>query len=495
MNRLTTSDLTGIARRLMLENNFAVEFAPPILQEIKALAEKEQEALENSGIRDLRKLLWSSIDNKTSLDLDQIEYAERLPNGDIKILVGIADVDALVPKDSAIDKFADRNTITVYTESRVFPMLPEELSTDLTSLREDVDRLATVVEMIVGQNGETGESDVYRARVRNYAKLAYEEIGAWFNGNAAPPEKISEVDGLKEQILLQKEAAGRLAEFRRRKGALDFETIESEAVMSGGEITSLKSVPPNPAQKLIENFMIAANVEMAEFLEAKNVASLRRVVKTPARWEGIRKIAASFGTNLPEIPDSLALSEFLEKRRAADELHFPDLSLSVIKLLGAGEYVVQLPDEDAGGHFGLAVRDYAHSTAPNRRYPDLIVQRLVKAALENKPSPYTTEELAAIAAHCNERESAARKVERQMRKTVAASVMQNHVGENFQAIVTGITPSGTFARILHPPVDGRIVRNEDHTQIGEKITVRLIGVDVGKGFIDFEREDFERQED
>ena len=269
---------------------------------------------------------------------------------------------------------------------------------------------------------------------------------------------------------------------------MEFETIESEAVTIGEKIIDLKTVEPNSAQKLIENFMIAANVEMAEFLEAKNIASLRRVVKTPARWTGIRKIAASFGTNLPEIPDSRALSAFLEKRRAADALHFPDLSLSIIKLLGAGEYVVQQAGEDAGGHFGLAVRDYAHSTAPNRRYADLIVQRLVKAALENSSPPYSVEELNAIAAHCNERESAARKVERQMRKVVAASVMKPRVGEIFQAIVTGITPSGTFARILNPPVDGRIIRGEENLQVGEKINVRLGGVNVEKGFIDFARE-------
>ncbi|MGI9035611.1 MAG: RNB domain-containing ribonuclease [Pyrinomonadaceae bacterium] len=485
MNHLKTSDLTVIARRTMFENNFVIDFPPEVTQEIETLENNCQPFAANSSVRDLRLLRWSSIDNKSSLDLDQIEYAEQLPNGDIKILVGIADVDALVPQNSAIDKFAAQNTVTIYTESVIFPMLPAQLSTDLTSLREDVDRLAIVVEMIVSATGETGASNVYRALVKNYAKLSYEETGAWLDENTAPPAIFLKVEGLREQILLQQKAALGLAKFRREKGALEFETVESEAVTSGGEITNLKTVLPNAAQNIIENLMIAANVEMAEFLESKNIASLRRVVKTPARWEGICRIAAAFGENLPEMPDSLALSNFLEKRKAADAIHFPDLSLSIIKLLGAGEYVVQLPNEDAGGHFGLAVRDYAHSTAPNRRYSDLIVQRLVKAALENKPSLYSIEELQAIAAHCNERESAARKVERQMRKVVAASVMQNRVGEIFDAIVTGITPSGTFARILRPPVDGRIIKGEENLKIGEQISVRLIGTNVERGFIDF----------
>ena len=488
MNDLKISDLTAIARRAMLENSFIINFPPSVLQEIASLENSQSLPFADHSIRDLRALRWSSIDNQSSRDLDQIEYAQYLPGGDIKILIGIADVDALVPKDSAIDEFARRNTVTVYTESVIFPMLPAELSTDLTSLGENEDRLAIVVEMIVGADGETGASSVYRALVHNYAKLSYEETGAWLDENAAPPAIFSSVEGLKEQILLQRDAAARLQKFRHENGALEFETVESEAVLKNGEITSLKSLLPNTAQSIIENFMIAANVEMAKFLESKNVASLRRVVKTPARWEGIRAIARRFGENLPEMPDSLALSNFLEKRKAADALHFPDLSLAVIKLLGAGEYVVQLPGEDAGGHFGLAVRDYAHSTAPNRRYPDLIVQRLVKAALENNPPPYSAEQLNLIAAHCNERESAARKVERQMRKVVAASVMQKHIGETFAAIVTGITPSGTFARILRPPVDGLIVRGEENLKVGEQISVRLIGANVEKGFIDFAAE-------
>lgn len=487
MKQLTVEELKEIAEREMRASGFVVGNSPKVEAELQKIYSNEL-IFRDENIADLRHLLWSSIDNETSRDLDQIEYAERLPNGDIKVFVGIADVDAFAPRLSAIDELARVNTITVYTEGAIFPMLPVELSTDATSLLPDVERLAMVVEMIVHENGDVQNANIYRALTHNYAKLTYEKVGAWLDENAGAPEEFETIEGLREQILLQKEAAERLHRFRRQKGALEFETIESSAVKSDEKIVDLESVEPNAAQLIIENFMIATNVETAEFLESKNFASIRRVVKTPARWRGIREIARKFGVELPETPDSNALSAFLETRRRADAVHFPDLSLSIIKLLGAGEYVVQTADEDTDGHFGLAVRDYAHSTAPNRRYADLIVQRLLKAAIENQPSPYSIEELKAIAARCNERESAARKIERLMRKIVAASVMETRIGETFDAIVTGITSSGTFARILRPPVDGRVLKNEETLKVGEQISVRLLDVDVEKGFIDFARE-------
>jgi len=364
-------------------------------------------------------------------------------------------------------------------------MLPEELSTDLTSLRESVDRLAVVAEMIVKENGDVPESTFYRAQVNNRAKLDYESVGIWLDGRGGPPAKITRIAGLKEQIELQQQAAIRLQKYRTAKGALQFESIESSAVIENGEVKNLKAIEPNSARKLIENFMVAANVEMAEFLENHKALSLRRVVKTPQHWEGIVRVAAEYGERLPSEPDQPALAHFLDKRRAADPDHFPDLSLSIIKLIGSGEYVVQRPGEDAGGHFGLAVRDYSHSTAPNRRYTDIVVQRLVKSVIRNAPSPYATEELDAIAEHANLQERAARKVERKMRKIVAASVMQRHIGETFDAIVTGDTPSGVFARILRPPVDGRIVRGEQGIHVGDKIRVRLLSANPSTGFIDF----------
>lgn len=430
-------------------------------------------------------MLWSSIDNETSRDLDQIEWAESLPNGDIRVLVGIADVAETVAKGSPIDKHAAQNTVTVYTESKIFPMMPEELSTGLTSLNEGEDRLAIVADMIIKENGDVPQSTFYAALVVNRAKLAYEIVGPWLDGNDTIPQKVAAVAGLDDQLRLQHQAAVRLQNYRTAKGALEFESIESAAVVEGGQIKKIVSVESNAARKLIENFMVAANVEMAEFLENSGALSLRRVVRTPARWDGIVRIAAEFGDRLPDEPNQPALAAFLAKRRATDPEHFPDLSLSIIKLIGSGEYVVQRPGEDAGGHFGLAVNDYAHSTAPNRRYTDIVVQRLVKGVIGKRPSPYTGEELDTIAEHANLQERAARKVERKMRKIVAAVVMQRHVGENFDAIVTGITPSGTFARILRPPVDGRIEQGEHGLSVGAKVDVRLLSADPRTGFIDF----------
>ena len=483
-DQINEAKLDERARQAMRDNGFVAVFPQEVLDQVKALKENRQTQT-NGSIQDLRNLLWSSIDNESSRDLDQIEYAEQLDNGDMRILVGIADVDALVPKDSPIDKFAAQNTVTVYTESEIFAMLPEDLSTGLTSLNENQDRLAIIVELVVKENGDVPGNNVYRGLVRNHAKLAYESVGAWLDENAPMPEKIANSPDLRAQILLQQKAADRLHEFRKAKGALEFESIESSAVVVNGQIRDIKSVEPNSARKIIENFMVAANVEMAEFLDNHNSLSLRRVVKTPERWDRIREVAADLGEDLPEQPDAQALAGFLDKRRAADPEHFPDLSLSIVKLIGAGEYVVQRPGEDGNGHFGLGVRDYAHSTAPNRRYPDIVVQRLVKAAIDGETAPYSEDELNAIAEQCNEQERAARKVERKMRKIVAATVMQNRVGQDFEAIVTGKTASGTFARILRPPVDGRIVKGEEDVRVGQKIEVKLLSADPRNGFIDF----------
>ncbi|MFN0278063.1 MAG: RNB domain-containing ribonuclease [Pyrinomonadaceae bacterium] len=468
----------------MIENGFEPEFPDSIFDQLNQI-KNTGETVVDLSVKDLRSLLWSSIDNASSRDLDQIEWAERLDDGDIRVLVGIADVGALVPKDSPIDKHIEKNTVTVYTQSKIFPMLPVELSTDLSSLNEGVDRLAIVADMTVKENGDVPESTFCRALVRNQAKCNYEAIGEWLDHGGEMPKTLEDTPGLKEQIELQREAAIRLRSYRQSKGALEFESIEASAVVEDGEIKGLKSIQSNSARRLIENFMVAVNVEMAEFLEAHGSVSLRRVVKTPAHWDGIVRIAAEHSEHLPEQPDQPALAAFLEKRRAADPEHFPDLSLSIVKLIGSGEYVVERPGEDTGGHFGLAVRDYAHSTAPNRRFTDIVVQRLVKAVISGQPSPYTDDELETIASHCNKQERAARKVERKMRKVVAATVMQRHIGENFDAIVTGITPSGTFARILRPPVDGRIEQGEKGLNVGEKIKVKLLSADSRSGFIDF----------
>jgi VacB/RNase II family 3'-5' exoribonuclease len=484
-------DLAAIAHRAMIDAGFVPDLPQPVLQELRSAEAKAQTVIADSSLRDLRRLLWSSIDDSKSRDLDQVEYAESLPNGDIRVIVGIADVDALVKEGSAIDSHAAENCTSVYTGIKTFPMLPEELSTDKTSLVSGGDRSAIVIEMVVASDGTVKTSDVSQAVLHNYAKLSYEAVGAWLDQNGAMPAAVKSVPGMDAQIRLQFEAAKRLRELRRQHGALELDTIKASPVVSEtGQVTDLAVTERNSARDLIENFMIAANVAMAQFLEAKGVMSLRRVVRTPEHWPRIVEIAHTLGEELPPEPDSRALADFLARRKAADPLHFPDLSLSIVKLLGPGEYMVQTaaaPDDTNLGHFGLAVHDYTHSTAPNRRYADLVTQRLVKAALGNATAPYTEEKLTAIAARCTEREDAARKVERKMRKVAAAVLLEKEIGREFDAIVTGVTPKGTFARIVKPPVDGRVMRGEHGLRVGDKVRVKLIATDPPRGFIDFAR--------
>ncbi len=484
-------DLIGIAHQTIIDAGFAPDIPQPVANELRALETKPQTATPGSSTRDLRSLLWSSIDDRKSRDLDQVEYAESLPNGDIRVLVGIADVDALVPKGSAIDARAAENGTSVYTGVRTFPMLPEQLSTDMTSLVGGADRSSIVTEMTVAKDGAVKSSDVYPALLHNYAKLSYEAVGAWLDDKGPIPPEVAGVPKMDAQIRLQFEAAQSLRQLRKEHGALELETIQASPVINNtGQVTELSVVERNSARDLIENFMIAANVAMAQFLDAKGVQSLRRVVHTPEHWPRIVEIAREVGDELPAQPDSRALADFLARRKTADPEHFPDLSLSVVKLLGPGEYTVETPGStspEQSVHFGLAVHDYTHSTAPNRRYADLVTQRLVKAALAQAGAPYTEAELTAIAAHCTEREDAARKVERKMRKVGAAVLLHNRIGEVFDAIVTGVTPKGIFARIIKPPVDGRVMRGERGLRVGEKVRVKLISTNPPRGFIDFER--------
>jgi len=481
-------DLFGIAHRAMIEAGFVPDFPAAVNKEIQAIIAEPAPGASATAARDLRTLLWSSIDDSKSRDLDQVEYAEALANGDSRILVGIADVDARVAKGSAIDEHARANGTSVYAGVKTFPMLPEELSTNLTSLNADEDRLAVVTEMVVASDGTVQNTDIYLASLRNHAKLSYEAVGAWLDEKAELPASVKTVPGLEAQIQLQSETAKRLGEFRKEHGALEFGTIQATPVVNEhGKVVELAVTENNSARDLIANFMIAANVAMAQFLERKGGPSLRRVVRTPKYWSRIVEIAAEFGEKLPAAPDSRSLADFLARRKVADPLHFPDLSLAVVKSLGPGEYTVQLPGEAGEGHFGLAVQDYTHSTAPNRRYADLVTQRLVKAALANQPTPYTIAELQQIAEHCTERDSLARKVERKMRKVAAAVLLRDRIGEEFNAIVTGVTEKGTFARVLSPPVDGRVMRGERGLRVGEKVRVRLLSTDPQRGFIDFAR--------
>ncbi len=469
----------------MLERGLLPDFSPEVRSQTAAIAPAS--AAPEPALRDLRHLLWASIDNDDSRDLDQLSVAEPLGGGAVKILAAVADVDGIVKKGSPIDGHARVNTTSVYTAAAVFPMLPEELSTDLTSLGEDRDRPALVVEMIVRPDGAVHEFDVYRAAVRNRAKLAYDSVAAWLDGVAPAPARVSAVAGMEQQLRIQDRVAQAMRALRHQRGALTLETIEARAVFDGDAISDLRPEEKNRARELIEDFMIAANGAIARTLEAKGFPSLRRVLRSPERWERIVALAAGLGERLPPEPAALALEMFLARRRSADPARFPDLSLSIVKLLGAGEYVLELPGQAAEGHFGLAVRDYTHSTAPNRRFPDLVTQRLLKAALGRLPVPYAGEELVALASHCTRQEDAAAKVERRVRKSAAALLLASRVGERFDAIVTGASPKGTWVRIARPAVEGKVVRRAEGLDVGDRVRVELVHTDVERGFVDFER--------
>src|SRR5215212_1813226 len=486
-------DLRALAHQAMLEAGFAPDVPPAAAAEAAAL-DPARIAAQAAQLRDLRGLLWSSIDNADSRDLDQVEFAELLPSGEIRLLVGIADVDAWVPAGAAIDRHAFANATSVYTGVVTFPMLPERLSTDLTSLIQGADRLAVVVEFVVGDpaagssgSGEPHAADIYRALVHNHAKLDYITVGGWLEGNAVAPPQLADTPGLEAQLRLQDQAAEWLRALRRRNGALDLETIEASLVAADGVVLDLTVQHKNRARYLLESLMIAANSVMAAFLEDRGVPVIERVVRVPARWPRIVELAATLGAHLPAAPDSRALSDFMERRKQADPAHFPDLSLAVVKLLGAGEYTLVLPGLDDAGHFGLAAQDYTHATAPNRRYADLITQRLIKATLAQLPAPYANAELEEIAERCNERDRAAKKVERRMRKSAAVALMAGRIGATFDAIVTGVAEKGTFVRLLALPVEGRVVRGEQGLDVGDQTRVRLVATDQAKGFVDFER--------
>jgi exoribonuclease-2 len=433
----------------------------------------------------MRNLLWSSIDNDTSRDLDQIEVVESAPNGDVKVMVGIADVDTFVPKATPIDQHAARETTTVYTGIRNFPMLPEQLSTGVTSLLENQDRLSVVIEFVVDADGNLKSSDVYRALVQNKAQLQYNSVGAWLEGTAAPPPKVAASAQLQDQLKLQSDVAQKLKSKRFQNGALNLQTDEVHPLVLNEQVVDVVKQQKNRATELIEDFMVAANGVVARLLQ--NVSSLRRIVRTPKRWDRIVQLAASKGEKLPPQPDSKALNDLLLRRKAADPDHFADLSLTVIKLIGPGEYVLERAGETAPGHFGLAVQDYTHSTAPNRRFADVVTQRLIKAMLAGQQNPYSDDELTAVASNCTQKEDAARKVEREMSKRLAAVAMQRRVGETFDAIVTGVTDHGTFVRVLQPHVEGLLAQGAQGLDVGDKLKAKLIRTDVSKGYIDFAR--------
>ena len=467
----------------MLARGLLPEFSPAVLEETAALSGPADPR--GAEIRDLRHLVWCSIDNDDSRDLDQLSVAEALDPGAVKVLVAIADVDARVAQHSATDEHARHNTTSVYTAATVFPMLPLELSTDLTSLVEDEERLALVIEMVVRSDGSVAGPDVYRAAVVNQAKLAYDSVAAWLDGRGPAPGRLATVKGLDAQLRLQDRAAQTLRKLRHVHGALSLETIEPRAVFDGDVLADLRLEKKNRARELIEDLMIAANGVTARYLEARGFPSLRRVLRSPERWQRIVELAAHLDERLPPEPDAAALDAFLAKRRQAQPERFPDLSLVVVKLIGRGEYVVEFPGDRSTGHFGLAVRAYTHATAPNRRFPDLISQRLLKAAIAGRQAPYGSDELAALAHHCTEQENNAEKVERQVGKSAAALLLESRIGQRFEGSVTGASEKGTWIRIFRPPAEGKLVEPSEGLDVGDRVDVQLVATDVERGFIDF----------
>jgi exoribonuclease-2 len=477
-------NLVAAAHAAMLEHGFEPEFPTSAAAELAAIA-SHPEPPAGAGIQDLRRLLWSSIDNDTSKDLDQIEWAEQLASGNIRVLIGVADVDARVSRGTVIDTHARSETTSVYTGVRVFPMLPVELSEGITSLNEKEDRVAVVIEFAVDPAGGVSGGKAYRALVRNHAQLAYNAVGAWLAGNGTAPAKVAASADLAAQLKLQDTAAQRMLGGRFQHGALDLETIETRPVMLADLAVEIVRLEKNRATSLIEEFMVAANGVIARSFEDAGVASIRRIVRIPKRWDRIVQVAAGLGATLPVEPDSKALNDFLLAQKRKDPDRFPDLSLAVVKLMGPGEYVLVKPNEVSPGHFGLAVQDYTHSTAPNRRFPDVVTQRLMKAWLAKAPQPYSEGDLSAIAQRCTLMEDNARKVEREMQKRIAAVVLHPRIGQSFRAIVTGVNQYGTFVRTFDPHVDGKLVEGFRGLDVGDRLTVKLISTDPERGFIDF----------
>jgi len=487
--------LQALAQRAMQARDLWPDFSAAALQEARALTATPPDRFTLPGatstktvvMQDLRQLPWCSIDNDDSLDLDQLSVAMPAADGAVRVLVAIADVASLFGRASAIDEHAAHNTTSVYTAAQVFPMLPERLSTDISVLVAACERASLVVELEIDASGSVRASDLYPACVVNQAKLAYDSVGAWLEGRQPVPAAITAVAGLDENLRVQDRAAQSLLQQRHAHGALTLQTLETRVILDAGTPRELRVEQPNRAKSLIEEFMIAANTATAEFLSRRGYPVVRRVLLPPERWDRIVALAAALHETLPAEPDAAALNAFLVKRRAAQPAQFADLSLSIIKLLGRGQYMVETPGGAPSGHFGLAVSDYMHSTAPNRRFPDLLTQRLVRAALAGVAPPYSLQELQQLAAHCTVQEDNAAKVERQVAKSAAAMLLSARIGQVFQGMVTGASAQGTWIRLTSPPVEGRIVQGYDGLDVGDHTQVRLTHTDVERGFIDFAR--------
>ena len=477
-------ELAELAVIAMRERGLQPEFGRAALDQLATLSGPSDER--GADIADMTALPWCSIDNDDSRDLDQLTASEVLPSGDVRILVAVADVDTLVQAHTPIDQHAEVNTTSVYTSAIIFPMLPERLSTDYTSLNPGEERVALVTAMDFAPDGALRHAHITRARVRNQAKLAYDAVAAWLEGHGPLPAAAAAVPGMDQQLRTQDSVAQQLRARRREQGSLEFQTLQPRAEFDGDRVVAIRQQVQNRARQLIEEFMVATNGVVARYLAGQQRASLRRVVRSPERWARIAEVAAERGWELPADPDSAALEQFLAAERRRDPDRFPDLSLTIVKLMGRGEYVVEVPGGPRVGHFGLAVRDYSHSTAPNRRFPDLITGRLVKAALAKAKAPYAHAELERLAVHCTRQEDAANKVERQLRKSEAALLLEQRIGDLFDGVVTGVSKGNNWVRVFSPPAEGKLaVGRGGAVKVGDKVRVKLLATNVERGFIDF----------
>ncbi len=474
-------DLEELGCQVMREKGLSCQFSKAALDQ---LAQIQGAASPTAQHVDLRSFLWCSIDNDTSRDLDQLTYAEK-EDAIFSLWIAVADVDALVNKNTPLDQAARINTTSVYTPTKIFPMLPEKLSTNLTSLNEGEDRLALVVKIQIDPSGTVLNSSLFLALVRNYAKLTYHSVGPWLAETGVIPEKVKTVAGLEKVLRTQHQITQILKQKRQESGSLTLHSADAEIRLDLNNHLVAEKESQSFANQLIEEFMIAANRATAEYLKKAKIPYLRRVVRTPKYWDRIVDLAQGYGETLPKEPDSKALNAFLKKRLEEDPETFPDLSLTVIKLLGRGEYIVEHSDEKPTGHFALAVPDYTHATAPNRRFPDLIAQRQYKAVIRGERSPYSFEELKDLAAHCTQQEDAATKVERRLNKSAAALLLSPQIGKFFKGIITGANVKGTWVRIFEPAVEGKIVQGYQGLKVGDKVTVQLQSIDIANGFINF----------
>jgi exoribonuclease-2 len=481
-------DLRVVARQALLDRGINIDFPASVVTEAREAVEPNYKKL---GVRDLTNWLWSSIDNDDSRDLDQIEYLDISTQGKWVLYVAIADVEYFVRKGSALDKYAATNTCSIYTGVQVFPMLPNELSTDLTSFNQGKTRLAVVTETHISKDGEVVSSTVFPAIVKNQARLAYDAVAAWLEGvtperdPTGSIEKLSRNPALQDQIREQEKVAISLRKHREARGALDFVSPQLRATTTPDGKVEVGAQYANRATIIIQEFMVATNEAVDQFLQEKKLPSIQRIVREPKNWPRMAEIASVHGTTLPPKPDGKALQEFLAVQRKRDPHNFPELSLAMIKLLGRGEYVVKTHARDSLGHFGLATPNYAHSTAPNRRYPDLITQRMLKAAFSQKDSPYSLEELDAIAQRCSAKEDDSNRIERQVQKSVAALALRERIGDIFPALVTGVNEDGTWVRVVDPPVEGKLQADRPF-KVGDHVKARLTKTNPMRGFLDFE---------